>query len=339
MKPFEISADFAERFAADPSSFKFLRASQNLVYEFTDANGMASILRLTPESHRSIPQIQEELHWIKFLGDGQVSVCSPLAIAGLPMIQTIRGPEEAFHAVTFQRAPGRPIEKSDLSPDLYRRHGRQMAVLHDRAKHFPQDGMTHRTKWDEERYFTADIQRYLPEHAREPVLRRFEVLRRKFNAVPVTKETFGPVHFDLGYSNFFIDDKHLWLFDFDNSTLSYFVGDIAAALYSSVFIYLRRNAPGDRTAFESAQTGWTLEEVWQPFREGYEEINTWGEEWDEQLPLWIEVMFLRAVAHAFRMLHPITDPKTAALLDADIQNFIAGTMPLHFDFRDGKALA
>ncbi len=348
-----ITPDLAERLGAEPSSFRFIRASQNIVYEFTDRYGVARILRLTPESHRSAAQIEEEVGWIDWLAERGQRVCRAVgfrgsrssAVLSLPRVDSAK----AYHAVVFGRAPGRSVTSKDLTPALYRLHGATLGSLHAcvSASDVP-FLMSRRTPWDEERYFTRDVSRYLPVKFREPVMQRFQELRGMVLKGFFSAQEHGPVHFDLGYSNFFLevteDDDgmpchgvRLCLFDFDNATPAPFIGDIAGALYSSIFIALRRQAAGDRRAFEPPLTGQTLEKVWAPFREGYQEHQKWPDLWNTQLPAWMEIHFLRAIVHAHRMLYPVSNPCTCDLLEKDIQNFLAGTPPLNFDFTTGRA--
>ena len=345
-----LTSDLAGRLRADLTTLTFLRASQNVVYEFKDRTGAKKILRLTPQSHRSRSQIEQEVGWIDWLAKRGLPVCCAQESHGGRRVFPVEGAGEGFHGVVFEHAPGRAVVAEDLKPDFYRMHGAALGSLHScvRSSSSP-FVMSARTPWDEERYFTRDIHAYLPERFRDPVLRRFGRLREQVVGASLGAQEYGPVHFDLGYSNFFVHKREvvgegegsragLWLFDFDNATPGPFVGDVAAALYSSVFIGLRRRAAGDRSAFEPPRTGLTLEEVWGPFREGYEAHHRWPESWAEQLSRWMEIHFLRAIVHAHRMLHPIRDEGIRALLEHDLQNFLAGTPPLNFDFRTGKAV-
>jgi Ser/Thr protein kinase RdoA (MazF antagonist) len=339
MKPVEvdITPELATRFTARPESVTFLRSSQNLVYEITNDRGQERILRLTPGSHRSMPEIEDELNWLGYLHDAGLSVCPPIALEDGTYIQSIPSSQGAFYGVLFEKAQGRLPARPDMSPEFYYLHGKQLGLLHDQSRKSPREWLMQRRMWNEERYFTTDITRFLPEEVGEPLMQHFQMLREQAVSIPPTRENFGPVHFDLGYSNFFIDGERLVMFDFDNCTPGPYVGDIAAALYSSIFNGLRCEFPGDRSAFESPKTGRNLAQVWKPFREGYESASIWPAEAGRMLPIWFEIMYLRAVVHAFRMQHPVTDPRAKALLDADVNNILTRGLPINFDFHKGEA--
>lgn len=53
-------------------------------------------------------------------------------------------------------------------------------------------------EWDEERYFTTDLETYIPEDVRDAVRQTWQQLRSELRAFPVAPATQGPVHLDLG---------------------------------------------------------------------------------------------------------------------------------------------
>jgi hypothetical protein len=266
-------------------------------------------------------------------------VCPPRPQAGGAWIRSLPGPDEVSHVAVFAKAAGRPPEKKDLTPRLYWLHGQHLGRLHGLSRRSPAGVLAGRKRWADERFFTADIPAYLPEAAQQAALDRFQFIRTQLTSSPATPDSVGPVHLDLGYSNFFLDGERLELFDFDNSTVAPFAADIAAALYSSVWHWLRRDFPGDRSAFEHPKSGQILERVWAPFRAGYLTESPWPDTWNATMPWWFQALFLRNVVHAFRMQHPITNPRIQAALDADLDHIRAGTIPLRFDFGPGRALA
>jgi|GEM_PF-7026705 len=323
-----LPQELVEQLRAHPSSIQFIRNSQNRVYSFKEAGGIERILRLTAESHRSIAEIQDELDWLMHLNMSGASVCPPVRQSDGAWITSVLISGEKMHAVVFEKASGRPPVKADLSFTLYRSHGRHLGKLHALSRRAGGQFLRRRNAWHAERYFTTDIQAYLPEEVRVPLLTRFEALKQQACAAPATEQTYGPVHFDLGYANFFISKDDLEIFDFDNCTDAYYIGDIAAALYGGIFTGLRCDFPGDRSAFEHPKSSNHLAEMLMHFRKGYESANQWLDGWNEQLQLWFEIMYFRSVMHAFRMQYPLENPKAKALLYADLDNILKRELPV-----------
>lgn len=333
-----ISTELAFRVGADPASLNFIRRSQNEVFSFTNKEGTARILRLTADSHRSVAEIEDELEWLCHLKESGLSVCGPVRQGDGSLVSSIGDSQDLNHAVVFETAAGERLATENLSSKLYYLHGKHLGALHAFSRNASRRYLRRRKPWDEERYFTSDIEDFLPEEIRDPVRGAWKELRTALVTMPVTSETHGPVHLDLGYSNFFFNGNHLQIFDFDNCCRGFYACDIAVALYGSLFNLLRCEFPGDRSAFAHPRTSTNLEEVWQPFREGYQSENQWQEEWDGQFPLWFEFAYFRSVVHAFRMQHPVTNPRIKALLDIDVRNLLTRQPPLRFDFRAGRAV-
>jgi Ser/Thr protein kinase RdoA (MazF antagonist) len=324
MTPDDLAATFAPHLGWDAASLQFLRYSQNFVFSYRDGDG-ERILRVTSDEHRSRSEIAAELEWIAHLHRAGASVCTPVQTANGILSATCGG--ALFHAVAFEKAPGRPVESGDLSAELSRAHGRTLAIIHQSSSDFRSDWAASRRSWEEERYFDRDISTYLPQEHQQALKAVFARLRAEVNSAPRTERTFGPVHFDLGYSNFWIEDGRLTVFDFDNCTAGYFLGDIAAALYGSIFTLVRCEFRGDRSAFEHPKSSAILKQILSPFREGYASVFDWPGDASTRLQPWLDLMYFRAVIHAYR-ISPVTNPQVQKALGADIENLLTGRTPV-----------
>lgn len=318
----ELAVDFASRLGIEASDLEFLRYSQNHVFAL--GGGCGQILRVTDDEHRSRPQIEGELELVRHLH----AAGAPVAPLAGDEIVTVTSGGKVFHGVIFKRAPGRPIGREDLSADLCRAHGSALGMFHRHSRTLPFGWAESRPRWDEERYFTRDITDFLPAEHQAPLRVAFERFRGQVASEPRTDRTFGPVHFDLGYSNIFVESGRLTAFDFDNCTASYFLGDIAAALYGSIFTLLRCEFAGDRSAFERPKSSLILREILPSFREGYESAFAWPDERPEHLQYWLDILYFRSVIHAWRLQFPVTNPRAKELLDADIENILTRKTPL-----------
>lgn len=298
------------------NDFTFIRHSQNAVFEFIDAVGHARILRLTHQDHRSVEELESELAWIRHLASQGVPVCVPLG-------QIVS--EDEWRGVVFQKAAGNPVEASDLGDGLAFAHGQALASIHRASLGYP---LKDRRQWQDERYFGPDIDAFVPPEWQDIIKERFSVLANQVN-----EESLHALHFDFGYSNFFLHEGQPQIFDFDNCAMGPRAADIAAALYSSIFTGQRRVPGQGRECFKPPITGENLEQVWRPFRDGY---GDWPDSWCPQIETWFHLMFLRSVVHAFRLLHPLSED-AKALLEKDIAHLAVGTMPLNFNFETGRA--
>lgn len=243
-----------------------------------------------------------------------------------------------FHAVVFEKATGSPLQRPMLGAELYHAHGSLLGAIHAASKDFPREGLAARKSWDEERYFTTDIDLVLPEECRQPVREVFAEIHSSLVAPEITRDAFGPVHLDLGYANLHLNDGgRLQAFDFDNCAVGPFALDIAAALYGSIFSGLRCEFAGDRGAFDRPRSGRNLEHVWRPFMDGYSSQNSLPPMTGKWLRACFDALYLRSVVHAWRIQQPIMTPARRQALNADIEHLLHGTLPLNFDFSAGQA--
>jgi Ser/Thr protein kinase RdoA (MazF antagonist) len=326
-----IPTAFASALGLPSEAFQFLRRSQNEVHAFEDSQGNPRILRLTAGSHRTLPELEDELDWVLHLHTSGLNACPPVPFPNGSLILSAPDGHEVMHGIVFASAQGRPLSREDLGSELNYLHGLHLGSLHASARRDVATRLSRRKPWDEERYFVSDIDLYLPEQDRGPLREVFQDLRHRLDR-QVAAEDIGPVHLDLGYSNFHRRGDRLDLFDFDNCARGPFVLDIAAALYGAVFTLLRLEFPGDRSVFEHPKAGQNLERIWEPFAEGYRSGSGSLEAAPQALTVGLEIMYFRSVVHAYRIQHGKDNAGVRELLDADIRNLLNRTPPLRFDF-------
>ena len=54
------------------------------------------------------------------------------------------------------------------------------------------------------------------------------------NSLPKSKDTYGIIHADIHTSNFFIDNGHITIFDFDDCEFNWYVNEIAMLLFQEL---------------------------------------------------------------------------------------------------------
>lgn len=331
-----LASDIAVSLGVDPGDLRFIRYSQNIVYEYAARSDVTRILRLTLPSHRSREEIESELSWVGELREAGAEVCAAVPWEDGSLVRYFPELPESCHGVLIEKAPGRALARDDLTPDLYYLHGKHLGRLHVIAR--KQMPLVGRKRWDEERYFTTDLDSYIRKEVRHQVSQAWLELRAGLLAMPCHPDFYLPCHLDLGYSNLFTEGGRLWSFDFDNCAMASCAADIAFALYGSLFTLLRCEFHGDRSPFAHPGSSENLAKVWKPFYEGYRSESPWREEWFEQLPAWFDCAYFRSVIHAFRVQHLVTNPAVQAALDVDIRNILERNPSICFDFRKGRVV-
>lgn len=186
-----------------PTSLKFLGYSQNFVYSFYDKFGVERILRITSNFHRTRTQIESEIEWLDYLRGNGADVCCSIPIKDGEPFGSISLKDDVLHYVIFEKASGKPITSDDVNQDLYFSHGALTGKLHRLAKSFRHSQTFRRFDWDKNRLFTSDPIMYLPDETREGILDMISILLAEVNTIKREQNTYGLIHFDLNYGNFF----------------------------------------------------------------------------------------------------------------------------------------
>lgn len=278
MKP-EILAQFTDgiireasaRFGVNYYSVKPLQGFENFVCECTADEG-PSILRITHGSHRPRTSIEAELDWLDSLASNGVSVCRPVRSRQGRLVETIVSNHVQFHAVVFERAPGKRVPRDDQTPAMTVNRGRLLGQIHALSKNYkPRNARTKRHHWHENGDF-ANYRRYL-DLADTVVMQRFADLIAELKSLPQDKDSYGLIHTDAHTSNMFFVGDRPTLFDFDDCAYDFFISDIAIALFYAILFLPDKWNPADYAqAF--------LRDMFT----GYNEKNTLDRRWLEVIP-------------------------------------------------------
>jgi amicoumacin kinase len=266
-----------DRFGVRAADAKLLGHSQNQVYGCL-IDGQPAVIRISVDRHRTAAQIEAELAWIEDLANQGVPICRPRpSIRGLLCEQIILDGKE-YLAVRFDHAPGHRIAPEDINAALYRDLGRITAQLHtatiDRNGSAPY--ISARPHWHESRLLNEDVIRHTPPHA-EPFRACVRQLIDDIRRVPIDPRQYGLLHADISFSNTFVQEGRLTIFDFDNCERGWIAQDFATVLYDSIYCKLVNRVPGELL-------GDRISQAWGSFRQGYATVR--------EMPI-VEPKFLR----------------------------------------------
>jgi Ser/Thr protein kinase RdoA (MazF antagonist) len=185
------------------------------------------ILRVYRSSHRSLPQIKEEVQLLQELKRAGVSVSYPVADAKGGVIIKVNAAEGERHAVLFSYAAGTTVKL--LDENQLRNLGQEMARFHN---------VSAKLSLGEERWvFDANTTLYKPLELIRPAFVEdpagYAWLEKVVNQVndkvySADSSTFskGYCHFDFLPKNFHFEGEAITLFDFDFMGHGLLVNDI-----------------------------------------------------------------------------------------------------------------
>ncbi|MGC9781593.1 MAG: phosphotransferase [Candidatus Heimdallarchaeota archaeon] len=279
-----IGTQMIEFWDYDEGSLRPWRVSANFIYSFKQ-NGQDRILRIVPDSERTVKQILAELDFMNHLRKQGLPILEPLLSKKNEEIESGKNENGLFHAVAYDRAPGRNIEFEDLNEKQWLECGRMMARLHNASLKFKPYPKRKRRTWKDD--INIDIQK-LPEDDVE--LKKILLhLQKLIEKIP-KGEFYGLIHYDLCYDNIIWNSDSYVIIDLDDAAYYPFAADIAFGI--------------DDVREQPPEKG---EQILNWFSTGYKEIKQLPADWKEQLNLFYDLEDSLKYARTLHAYHG-TDP-------------------------------
>lgn len=275
-------AKVVERYDAVVSGVTLLDGFENFVY-LLDLRGAPAVLRVSHSGRRPADMVRGEVEWINYLADRQVPAARALESVRGNLVEVVPAAAGEFVAVVFERAPGGHVQKDDWGPDLFFRLGQLVGRMHALTRGYePSDPTIKRPDWYQE---TAGFVGQRLPASQKKVIRKFDELVDHLTTLPTRRDSYGLVHTDVHAGNFFFSDGQVTLFDFDDCQYSWFVDDIAMAVFYSVPL-----ASPDDVISSMARIFFTH------FMAGYRPENDLDPEWLEHIPAFLKLRELLVYA-------------------------------------------
>lgn len=274
---FDLARLALENYAHDEQTLdlylRHFRISSNAVYPYAN-NGVRCFLRLAPVEEKQLEMVEAEIAYIQYLRQAGYPAMKPIPDCGGRLASLLDSPWGTYCVSAFEGVPGRPMEEA--LPDGLFEMGRTLGWMHVLSREYQPIKQR-----PDHRQILMDVRRMLEEnHAPAKTLERLDELSKALKALPVTRETYGLLHYDFEPDNVFWNGETCSVIDFDDAMLGWFALDVEQAL--------------EELGEEGAAT----------FMQGYLSISPFTEEMEAQRPLMRKFIQLRGYA---RLLHCLND--------------------------------
>jgi Ser/Thr protein kinase RdoA (MazF antagonist) len=265
--PIALSSLVSEKYELGNVQCKFLVRGVGDTY-LVESSEDRFILRVYRSSHRSLPQIKEELELLMALKRVNVSVSYPIPDVSGEAIQQLEAVEGERHAVLFSYAPGYAVRI--LNENQLRLFGREMARFHNVSSAI---GLgKERWSFDLETTLFRPLEMLKSVFADNPeehawlrqTARQAEKKLSQLNTAGFSK---GYCHFDFLPKNFHFYDNSVTFFDFDFMGYGWLVNDIM-----SFWQHLILDVYAGRMTQKAANDAYTI------FLDGYREYRPVSEQ-------------------------------------------------------------
>ena len=179
-----------------------------------------------------------------------------------------------FLATAFVKAQGQSPWEAGWTTGLYETYGDVMGCMHAQAETYqPAQMAWKRPEWDDA---SMDfVAAYLPA-SEDEIRKKYKNLRDHLYTLPKDNTIYGLIHQDAHGSNFFVDEAgSITFFDFDECAYSWYVNDIAIALFYRVID--EADAPGITQDFLTY------------FFTGYQKAYRLESKWVKEIPIFLKI--------------------------------------------------
>lgn len=253
----------------------------SLVFDVT-RGCTAYILRASVCRHETKAHTAFELKWMAFLSNHLAGIVRPQKSKNGNLYEVIEVSGKAYVLCLLEKAPGKIVDANDPSefnPQLFFHLGMLMGNMHRLTVGYEGNVRKPELEWTGPVNFWRYENPILDENVRICQKKYYDELC----GLPISKDNYGIIHWDVHTDNFFVDNGNIKLFDFDACQFNWYTADMASAIFFMVLKGagpLKHKSEKERTEF--------AEEYLISYLKGYMETNTITEYWIRKIDLFIK---------------------------------------------------
>lgn len=269
--------DIANLFAVNNMQYKNLYGFHNQIYLITGNKNF--ILRIASPIHRSKEESFSEIDFLLFLKEKGVSLSSPIKGLDDEYVYEIDDDNERWIASAFEIAKGNDFRtRGDDDGIRLKEVGRMLGKLHKYSKLYKPQNISLRRQWNESQHILKAGNLFEKNYPELKI--KFDEFINKMNKQPKDCNSYGLIHGDFLFSNYFFDGNDITIIGFDECEHSWFIYDIAVCMY----YYLLGGNPSElETKTEEA------EKLLFDLLSGYMEENTVDVWWIKNIDLFFKL--------------------------------------------------
>lgn len=255
--------------------------SGNKIFEVETAQE-AFILRVSKFNQKTNEHTKFELQWLDYLGIESDNVAKPIRSVNNNLYEVIASENQSYILCLFERASGKNPDSQnpeEFNENLFFKLGAVMGDLHRLTAKYNGNIIKPEFQWDNDAYSWRGNNEILDEEVR----RHERKLLAKIHSLPITKDCYGIIHYDIHIDNFFVKNDKIKLFDFYDCQLNWYAADIASAIF-----FMVQKGAGPLT-YKSEQERTEFAEAYiSSYLKGYLTKNTISKFWINNLDLFIQ---------------------------------------------------
>ena len=255
--------------------------SGNRIFE-VERGETAYILRSSAYSIDRKEHTGFELKWMDYLSDTMTGIVRPQKSIKNNLYEVIEAEGKEYILCLFEKAPGKIVETdnpNEFNEKLFYNLGALMGEMHRLTRDYEDNVRKPAFEW------TGAVNAWRCEHVilDERVRHRLKKYYKELHSLPINKDNYGIIHYDIHTDNFFVDNGNIKLFDFEACQFNWYAADLASAIF---FMVLKGAGPlqhkGEKERTEFAET------YLVSYLKGYLETNTVDAYWIKKIDLFMK---------------------------------------------------
>lgn len=238
------------------------------------------VLRVAAYSEKKQAHTAFEMQWMEYLAARMEGIVKPVRSVNNKLYEIIQVGNKAYILSLQEKAPGKIIDGNnpqEFNEGLFFNLGMLMGQMHRLTMCYEGNRDCPAFKWNGPHFWRSDIA-ILEEDVRQGEKRFLKELEQ----LPVGKDNYGIVHFDIHTDNFLVENNRITLIDFDACQFNWYAADIASAL----FFMVRKGAGPLQNLTEQVRTDFA-ETYLISYLKGYLQTNSISAFWIKKLDLFM----------------------------------------------------
>lgn len=255
--------------------------SGNQIYEVKKGQ-TAYILRVSTYSAEKEKHIEFELKWMAYLSDNLSGIVRPHKSNHNAFYEVISDTEKAYIICLLEKAPGKLVDINDpneFNEELFFNLGALMGKMHRLTIDY--GGNIRRPEFE----WTGIVNAWRYENLilDESVRLCQKKYYDEITSLPIDRDNYGIIHWDIHTDNFFVDNGKIKLFDFEACQFNWYTADMASAIF-----FMVQKGVGPLTYKSEKERTEFAESYLISYLKGYLQTNRVSEYWIRKIDLFIK---------------------------------------------------
>lgn len=238
------------------------------------------ILKVSEFSEKKLAHTVFELQWIEYLAARMEGIAKPVRSVNNKLYEIVKVGNRAFILSLQEKAPGKIVDVNnamEFNEGLFFNLGMLMGHMHKLTMRYEGNRDCPEFKWNGPHFWRSNIA-----ILDEDVQQGEKQFRKELNQLPMGKDNYGIIHFDIHTDNFLVENNRITLIDFDACQFNWYAADIASAL----FFMVQKGAGPLKNLTEKVRTEFA-ETYLISYLKGYFQTNSISAYWLRKLDLFM----------------------------------------------------